>query len=88
MAEARQALGSTVRVQGNVDPMVLFGPQHQIQAAVDACLQGAGLHGHILNVGHGVVQGTPPENVAFFCDLARKSASLPGRTDSSRLVAA
>ncbi len=39
-------------------------------------LQQAGPRGHILNVGHGVVQGTPEENVALFCDLARRSGTL------------
>ena len=29
-----------------------------------------------MNVGHGVVQGTPEENVGLFCDLARQSGSL------------
>ena len=40
------------------------------------CLLQAGPKGHILNVGHGVVQGTPEENVGLFCDLARQSGSL------------
>lgn len=76
MSDARQAFGRQRVLQGNVDPMVLFGPQEQIASAVHDCLtegQGSGgrLH-HILNVGHGVAQGTPPENVAYFCELARQ----------------
>ncbi len=42
--------------QGNVDPMVLFGPEEAIKAEVERCLRAAGPRGHILNVGHGVVQ--------------------------------
>ena len=72
MASARETLGST-KVQGNVDPMVLFAPEKQIREAVEQCLIEAGPEGHILNVGHGVAQGTPEENVGLFCQLARES---------------
>ena len=76
MAAARKALGPNVRVQGNVDPMVLFGPAEAIEAEVNKVLLEAGPRGHILNVGHGVVQGTPEENVGLFCELARRSGDL------------
>jgi uroporphyrinogen decarboxylase len=72
MAEARAAFPDRV-IQGNVDPMVLFGSEDKIQADVEACLQAAGPTRHILNVGHGVVQGTPEENVGLFVKLARES---------------
>ena len=55
MAAAREALGS-VKVQGNVDPMVLFAPEQEIRQAVQKCISEAGPSGHILNVGHGVAQ--------------------------------
>lgn len=44
--------------------------------AVTRCLCAAGPQHHILNVGHGVVQGTPEESVKLFCDLARRSAAI------------
>ena len=72
MARARETLGSA-KVQGNVDPMVLFAPEQQIRDAVQQCLHDAGATGHILNVGHGVAQGTPEENVGLFCQLAQES---------------
>lgn len=84
MADARQQLGAEQCIQGNVDPMILFGPHDQIQAAVEECISAAGSRRHILNVGHGVAQGTPPDNVAWFCELARRtgdgsvSAALAG----------
>ena len=40
------------------------------------CLQEGGPSKHILNVGHGVPQGTPVENVALFCEIARQSGNL------------
>lgn len=62
--------------QGNVDPMILFGPEKSIIEATNKCLIQAGPKGHILNVGHGVVQGTPEESVKLFCHLAHESGSL------------
>ena len=79
MGAARQALGPSRVVQGNVDPMVLFGGEDVITAEVERCLRAGGPRGLILNVGHGVVQGTPEANVGLFCDLARRSAGVFGR---------
>ena len=56
--------------------MVLFGSEEVIRENVTRCLQQAGKQHHILNVGHGVVQGTPEENVGYFCKLARESATI------------
>ena len=73
MAEARAVCGPDATLQGNVDPMVLFGSEAKIREAVERCIADAGPGRHILNVGHGVVQGTPEENVGLFCDLAREA---------------
>ncbi|KAI3435503.1 hypothetical protein D9Q98_001569 [Chlorella vulgaris] len=76
MAAARQAMGANRTLQGNVDPMVLFGTEDEIRKAVTRCLVEAGPAHHILNVGHGVIEGTPEESVGLFCDLARQSADI------------
>lgn len=73
MGDARKRLGSNVAVQGNVDPVVLFGSQEAIESAVKDCIAKAGTKGHVLNLGHGVLVGTPEENVAFMFDLAKKA---------------
>lgn len=91
MRVARQTLGPQHKVQGNVDPMVLFGTQEVIEAEVKRVLSEAGPKGHILNVGHGVVQGTPEENVGYFCELARQSGKLfaeQQQTQTQQLVGA
>ena len=74
MAVARETLGRDVPVQGNIDPMVLFAPEDVIRREVAECLEKAGPTGHILNVGNGIIQGTPPENVGLLFDLVRESA--------------
>jgi uroporphyrinogen decarboxylase len=87
MGAARRACGAGRVLQGNVDPMVLFGGEECIRGAVTRCLLEAGPHHHILNVGHGVVEGTPEESVALFCDLARESAAIHAAANGARAQA-
>ncbi|XP_068669022.1 uroporphyrinogen decarboxylase [Aristolochia californica] len=71
MAEGRQRLGSDIAVQGNVDPGVLFGSKEFISNRIHDTIQKAGDRKHILNLGHGIVVGTPEENVAHFFEVAK-----------------
>lgn len=60
----QRAVGEHCAVQGNLDPIALFAPEALLRARVEEVLrQAAGLPGHIFNVGHGIVPGTPVENV-------------------------
>ena len=60
----RQAVGEHCAVQGNLDPIALFAPESLLRARVEEVLrQAGGRPGHIFNVGHGIVPGTPVENV-------------------------
>lgn len=72
MAVARQRLGTGIGVQGNIDPCALFGSQDFIHSRVLETVQKAGNYKHILNLGHGVLQNTPEENVAFFFATAKQ----------------
>ncbi len=61
---ARQRLGPGVAAQGNLDPAALFLPPAEIAARVkDVLAAGAGMPGHIFNLGHGVLPETPVEHV-------------------------
>lgn len=64
----KQAAGC---VQGNVDPVVLFASEDAIEAAVRDCVAKAGQRGHVLNLGHGVLVGTPEESVAHMFNLCK-----------------
>ncbi len=68
-------------LQGNIDPNVLFAQPQQIQAEVERTLRSFGTPHqadgdrpdqtgptHIFNLGHGISQHTPPENVAVLVD--------------------
>jgi len=71
MADARGRLGDEISVQGNVDPAKLFSSKEGISKAIDDCIEKAGTKGHVLNLGHGVMVGTPEENVAHFFEYNR-----------------
>jgi len=71
MTDAKARLGQDFKVQGNLDPGVLFGSQDLIASRIDDTVRKAGNRGHILNLGHGVLVGTPEENVRFFFETAK-----------------
>jgi uroporphyrinogen decarboxylase len=73
MDEARRRLGPDVAVQGNLDPVVLFAPVHEIERRVERILRQAGPGpGFIFNLGHGILPNTPVENVQAAVDLVHK----------------
>jgi uroporphyrinogen decarboxylase len=66
LATVREQVGPGIALQGNVDPCVLLGPEEGVRrAALDAIEQSGGV-GHILNLGHGILQQTPVENARAF----------------------
>lgn len=80
LARARQMVGQSKALQGNLDPVVLFADPPQIQAQARALLdsfgpphQGVGTGPtHIFNLGHGINQHTPPDHVAVLLDTVRE----------------
>jgi uroporphyrinogen decarboxylase len=71
--EAWTSVGHDVAVQGNLDPMVLFAPLHEIERRVEDILRrAAGRPGHIFNLGHGILPNTPVEHVAAAVDMVHK----------------
>jgi uroporphyrinogen decarboxylase len=76
MADARRRLGKDVKVQGNLDPGVLFGSKEFIRDRILDTVRKAGDWGHILNLGHGVLPTTPEENVAHFFETAKNLNAL------------
>eukprot|EP00892_Ulva_mutabilis_P007545 jgi/Ulvmu1/5162/UM021_0179.1 len=73
MSDARNRLGLDQVVQGNLDPAVLFADTDTITNAVTDVLTKAGSYGHVLNLGHGVLVGTPEENVKHVFDLSKQA---------------
>jgi uroporphyrinogen decarboxylase len=76
VAVVRAALGP-VPIQGNLDPIALFGPPEQIRDRVHRICDAAGPLGHVFNLGHGVVPSTPIAGVEAMI-AAVKERALPG----------
>ena len=85
--EAWKRLGEAVGVQGNLDPVVLYGEQSFIRGRTERVLNQSGYRpGHIFNLGHGLLPDTPYENVVALVkmvhdlssdQIAKSRASLP-----------
>ena len=71
--DAWRRIGHDVAIQGNLDPTLLFGPVDQLRERVERILrQAEGRPGHIFNLGHGVLPGTPVENVLSVVEMVHR----------------
>jgi uroporphyrinogen-III decarboxylase len=63
--KAWESMGRDRVIQGNLDPATLFAPASHVQGQVREILRrvGGAAGGHIFNLGHGVMPGTPVKNV-------------------------
>ncbi|MBW4026774.1 MAG: uroporphyrinogen decarboxylase [Acidobacteria bacterium] len=73
---AWRTLDYSCAVQGNLDPITLFAEPELIRTRVRQILtQAEGRAGHIFNLGHGIVPGTPVENVQHVVRFVREFAA-------------
>jgi uroporphyrinogen decarboxylase len=71
--EAWERVGFDVAVQGNLDPGVCLAPWDAVENKALAVLRrAAGRDGHVFNLGHGVLPGTPVENLQRLVDLVHE----------------
>ena len=67
LGRARALIGDRCAIQGNLDPMALMAEPGQVRAQALSVLESFGMLepgvGHIFNLGHGISQFTPPDNV-------------------------
>lgn len=69
LSRAREILGPTLAVQGNLDPAALFAPPQELDRQIRRVLHEAGrAPGHIFNLGHGIERHTDPDAVARLVD--------------------
>jgi len=75
IAAARATVGKRVALQGNLDPLVLLTDPATVARAASAVVREAGPQpGHVFNLGHGIVPGTPPENVAALVEAVHATS--------------
>ena len=74
--EGWRLVGDGAAVQGNLDPTLLFAPRERLLARVDDVLRRAGGRpGHVFNLGHGILPGTPPEAVKAVVDRVHEATA-------------
>ena len=74
---AWRGLDYSCAVQGNLDPITLFAPPALLERRVQSILdEAAGRPGHIFNLGHGIVPGTPVENVQRVVTYVREHSRV------------
>jgi uroporphyrinogen decarboxylase len=74
--EGWRAVGAAHAVQGNLDPVTLFAPIEVLEERVREVLRAAaGRPGHIFNLGHGIVPGTPVENVQAVVRMVKEAGN-------------
>ena len=71
--KASKILGNDVSIQGNLDPATLFSPWEEIESKTKKILDSMkDRDGFIFNLGHGVLQKTPVENVKRLVDFVHE----------------
>ena len=64
-----------IAVQGNLDPSVLYAGKQTIESNVEAVLNEFGYHnGHVFNLGHGIHQDIPVENVQHLIEAVHRQS--------------
>lgn len=72
LKESWDLLGCTA-IQGNMDPVALFGSRESVVENAGAILsEVAGRPGHIFNLGHGILPETPVDNVRALIDAVHE----------------
>ena len=72
LRRVRNEVDDKVALQGNLDPAILLSDTKSIEIAVKKVLDDYGVgEGHIFNLGHGITQFTPVENVLMMLETIR-----------------
>ncbi|CAO3415333.1 Uroporphyrinogen III decarboxylase (EC 4.1.1.37) [Azospirillum doebereinerae] len=69
---AARNLQSRLPVQGNLDPILLATGGKALRDGADEILDALSARPFVFNLGHGVIQTTPPENVAALAEQLRR----------------
>lgn len=71
--DAWKTLGYRPAVQGNLDPVALYGSQNYLKKRIKEILDGVrGRNGHIFNLGHGILPTADTDNVKCMVDLVHE----------------
>ena len=72
-----EIVGHERGIQGNLDPALLLGPWERAESAVVDVLEAVGgRHGHVFNLGHGVLPDTDPALLRRLVELVHERTSV------------
>jgi uroporphyrinogen decarboxylase len=78
LGAARATIGDRCALQGNLDPMTLLAGAPAIQAQAVAALESFGTvsagSGHVFNLGHGILQQTPPDAIEVLVETVHRES--------------
>uniref|UniRef100_A0A9L0T6W1 Uroporphyrinogen decarboxylase n=1 Tax=Equus caballus TaxID=9796 RepID=A0A9L0T6W1_HORSE len=74
--KARERVGKTVTLQGNLDPCALYASEEEIGRLVKQMLDDFGPQRYIANLGHGLYPDMDPKHVGAFVDAVHKHSRL------------
>lgn len=75
IGKARMMVGSSVALQGNLDPTMLYAPPEKIRQGVKTILEKFGKgSGHIFNLGHGILPDIPVEHAKAFIQAVKEES--------------
>jgi uroporphyrinogen decarboxylase len=80
LPELRELAGPRIALQGNLDPAMLFAPAETIRRRTLELVAELGGKGHIVNLGHGILQYTPVENAQLFVQTGQWAKLPDART--------
>ena len=69
--EACNRIPEDIGIQGNIDPGILFGNENIIKKRIDETFSKVKGRKYILNLGHGILPGTPEENAKTFFEHSK-----------------
>ncbi|WP_422631826.1 uroporphyrinogen decarboxylase [Pseudokineococcus basanitobsidens] len=70
---AAQRVGRPLALQGNLDPAMVFAPWDVVrERTLEVLDRGRAAHGHVMNLGHGVLPSTDPDVLARVVDLVHE----------------
>lgn len=72
LASAHPILGEHKPIQGNLDPLALLAPWPELKRQTDLILKQAPKIGFIFNLGHGILQQTPEDNIGRLADYLQQ----------------
>ena len=88
LGDARRRVRDRCAVQGNLDPMVLMGSPDTVRAEARRLLDQWGAPaagaGHVFNLGHGISQFTPPDQVAVLAETVHQHSRQLRRPERRR----